>query len=139
MYKVVETADELKKALQVRYKVFTIGQGIDKKLDVDGKDNEALNLIAINNDKVVGTVRFLINGEESILQRLAVLPDYRHQNYASGLINYGKNLLIEKGIKEVIAHAQVRSLGVYLNNGFKTYGEEFLEVGTPHISIKLDL
>ena len=139
MYKVVETQNELEKALRVRYEVFTIGQGIDSKLDVDGKDVEATHLIALDGSEVVGTMRILIEGEKSLFQRLAILPDYRKNGYGYGLMSYAINLMKEQGIKEIIGHSQEYIVGLYKKLGFEVIGNPYTEVGIPHISIRMEL
>ena len=45
----------------------------------------------------------------------------------------------QKGFAEVELHAQSYALDFYRSAGFETKGEEFLEVGIPHRTMRLRL
>ena len=73
----IRDEDELAAALDVRRVVFIDEQGVTVEGDLDGRDHEALQLIALQDGHVIATCRVLLEGPLAKFGRLAVLPDKR--------------------------------------------------------------
>lgn len=138
-YKKVETADELQGAFRVRYLVFTKEQGIDANADLDVHDIDATHFIALNDDKLIGTVRIFPDGENAVIGRLVVLKEERKQGIGTKLMELATEEAKKKGAKKVVCSCQVIAVDFYESLGFKKEGEEFMQVNIPHIKMLLEL
>ena len=134
--KIAETLEELAKCFILRYKVFVLEQGFDEDIEIDEYDNISTHFVAIDDDKVVGTLRLYKKNNGYILGRMAVDALYRKRDIGRNLIQHSIEFLKKSGGKYIIAHSQVQALAFYEKCGFKKSGKEFLEEGAPHILVK---
>lgn len=134
--KIAETLEELAKCFILRYKVFVLEQRFDEDIEIDEFDNIATHLVAIDQDKVVGTLRLYKENDGYILGRMAVDAAYRKKDIGRKLILNSIEFVKRADGKYIIAHSQVQALVFYKKCGFKKYGKEFLEEGVPHILVK---
>ena len=63
---------ELRAALALRYEVFCTEQGVSEAEEIDGRDGEALHLVAVRGGRVIGTCRVLVEDGVGKLGRMAV-------------------------------------------------------------------
>ncbi len=80
------TDAELAAALDLRERVFCGEQGVSREADRDGRDGEALHLVAVEEDRVLGTCRLLFRGRIARLGRLAVEPEARGRGIAAAIL-----------------------------------------------------
>ena len=73
-------------ALAIRRRVFVDEQGIALADEVDGRDDEAVHLLARWRSEAVGAARLLIEGDKAVLARIAVLPEHRGRSIAPRMI-----------------------------------------------------
>jgi predicted GNAT family N-acyltransferase len=137
--KIAETLEELAKCFILRYKVFVLEQGFDEEIEIDEFDNFATHFVAIDEDKVVGTLRLYKKNDGYILGRMAIDAAYRKKDIGRNLIKHTIEFVKRAGGKYIVAHAQVQALTFYEKCGFKKYGKEFLEEAVPHILVKYTL
>lgn len=120
---------------RVRARVFVAEQGVPEHLEWDGRDSEAVHLIAETaSGAAIGTARLLAGGR---LGRMAVLPDYRGQGVGSALLRYALLLARQQGIGTLRLNAQIQVMPFYQRFGFVTVGERFEEAGIPHQAMRL--
>jgi predicted GNAT family N-acyltransferase len=114
----------------IREKVFVEEQGIPLALEWDGRDAEALHLLALDsNGKPVGTVRMLRDGH---IGRLAVLPVARGRGIGSALLRHMLRLVRDRGYPSPFLNAQTAAIPFYRRFSFVSVGPEFLDAGIPH-------
>ncbi len=125
----------------IRDRVFAQEQGIDPNLDWDGKDDQAVHLLAYLEGEAVGVLRLreLENLPTLKLERLAVLPDYRQQGIGSELVYTAIAYAQEQGYRQITLHAQVQTVEFYRRLGFETWGDRFFEAGIEHIQMAMTL
>ncbi|MDQ3647327.1 MAG: GNAT family N-acetyltransferase, partial [Actinomycetota bacterium] len=73
-------------ALSLRERVFAGEQGVDPSADRDGRDHEALHLVALEGGDVVGTCRLVLDGARARLGRLAVTRSRRRAGIGAALL-----------------------------------------------------
>jgi len=78
----------LKDAFRIRHKVFIEEQGVDKFLEYDGLDDEAVHYLVYYDDKPVCTARWRETSEGVKLERFATLKKFRGKSLASVLLRY---------------------------------------------------
>ena len=89
---------ELYNVLQLRSQIFVVEQDC-VYLDIDGKDDKALHVIGLSNNKVVAYTRIFKPGiyfEQASIGRVAVHEDYRK-------FGYGK-IIMQSSIQAVKEH-----------------------------------
>lgn len=134
--KLAENEKEISESREVRKQVFQMEQGIDSKLDFDGKDDEADQFIAYFNNKAVGTIRIrYLADKRAKLERLAILRDYRKMGIGKKLVEHIINYLKEKGIESIMLDSQEQAKNFYERIGFEKKGEVFEEAGIPHVEM----
>ena len=127
---------ELAAALALREEVFCGEQGVTIELDRDGRDGEALHLVAVD-DGVVGTCRVLIEpGGTAKFGRLCVRASARGRGVGAALLAAAEAEARAAGAARVGMHAQTGALGLYERAGYAGYGERFDEEGIEHLGME---
>ena len=121
----------------VRTQVFQMEQRIDPAVEVDGLDEMAFHLLAIQDSKVIGTTRVrVLNDRIAKIERVAVLPAYRKRGFGKKLMETAIGLVRDRQIPEVKLNAQVHARSFYEKLGFQQWSEEFQEAGILHIEMR---
>lgn len=132
------TKQELYDILQLRSEVFVVEQDCVYQ-DIDGKDQKALHVIGIKNNKIIAYTRTFKPGdyfELSSIGRVVVAKNERHFKYG--------NQIMESSIQAIKQHYNETSIKIsaqaYLKSfynrlGFKEVGQEYLEDDIPHIAM----
>lgn len=126
--------DEIAAAIALRAAVFVDEQGVPLEEDVDGRDGEALHLVAVADDgTVVGTCRLLADGPALKLGRLAVAPAARRGGIGLRLLELADAEADARGARRIVLAAQVRALPLYERAGYTARGDVFLDAGIEHL------
>ena len=105
--------------------------------EFDGRDGEALHVVVKDGEKVIGTARVLFLADERAkIERMAVLKPFRRQGIGRRLISFLNEELRNRGIEEVVLHAQYAVVAFYKSCGFEESGLPFWEVGIKHIEMQ---
>ena len=78
---------ELRAALALRHDVFCVEQGVSEADEIDGRDGEALHVVAVRNGRVVGTCRVLVDDGIGKLGRMAVARGARRGGVGAQLLD----------------------------------------------------
>jgi len=123
--------------MRLRAAVFSGEQGIDPLLDFDDADLlESTKHFWIENDGlIVSNMRLAgVSPTRVKLGRVATLPEYRKQGLASQLIQAA---ISSSMASEFYMHAESQLAEWYSGFGFEVVGDEFEEVGLPHVAMIL--
>jgi predicted GNAT family N-acyltransferase len=123
-------------AYAVRHEVFVVGQDVPLDLERDDEDATAVHVVATDGEQVVGAGRLVIAGAVGVLGRLSVLEAYRGRGIGVLLVDLIERQARTRGCASVELHAQVPVRRFYERLGYAAYGEEYLEAGIPHISMR---
>jgi len=135
-YKLVSSDKELEAAFEVRRQVFVEEQGISQDLEFDGRDSEALHMVVVDGDRVIGTARVLfLAANQAKLERMAVLKPFRCKGIGRRVISFLNEELRKRQVKQVVLHAQYSAVGFYKSCGFEESGLPFCEAGIKHIKM----
>jgi predicted GNAT family N-acyltransferase len=129
-------SDLMRNAFEVRYEVFVDEQGVPGELEADEFDPVAIHLVAIRDDKVVGTLRILDHGGAAKIGRVAVRAAARRDGIGARLMERAAAIALERGFAEIVLHAQVAVAGFYRRLGYVEEGDLFDEAGIPHIAMR---
>ncbi len=137
----MRSREELLAAFALRERVFCGEQGVSAEEEIDGRDEEAQHVVALEpgGEVVVGTLRLLVDGERAKIGRVAVAREWRRRGIASRMLALGVAGARERGCAEVRLAAQVAATGVYRQAGFSVESDTFEEAGIPHVWMGLEL
>jgi len=117
----------------LRREVFINEQGVSEADEVDGLDDSAIHLLAVDGDAPVGTARLLVKGAVGKIGRVCVLPAARGTGLGAALILAAlEELRRVPGVTEACLGSQSHATGFYEKLGFVVEGDEFLDAGIPH-------
>ncbi|WP_269929023.1 GNAT family N-acetyltransferase [Kocuria massiliensis] len=122
---------------QLRFEVFTMGQGISDTPDLDGLDLEesTTTFWISDHEEPVCTLRTLARpGEQVAIGRVATSPRYRGQGLAGLLL---ASAIAEYPGRIINIHAQAYLEHWYERFGFRRTGPNFDEAGIPHAPMSL--
>jgi predicted GNAT family N-acyltransferase len=120
-------------------RVFVGEQGVDPPADLDGLDDEALQFVAIEDGRVIGTCRVLIRDGVGRLGRMAVEPWARGRGLGAQLLAEAERGASEAGVTLVRLHAQIAAVELYARGGYTQVGEPFVEEGIDHVTMERSL
>ena len=130
----VQDPREIAEAIALRSAVFVEEQGVPVDEDVDGRDDEALHLVAVDADgAVVGTCRLLIDGPTLKLGRMAVAAPARRQGIGLRLLELTDAQAASAGVERIVLGAQVSAVPLYEQAGYRTRSGVFLDAGIEHV------
>jgi predicted GNAT family N-acyltransferase len=130
---VIRVTRDIATCQRLRRVVFIEEQGVSEADEVDGLDDSAIHLLAVEGDVPVGTARLLVKGTVGKIGRVCVLPAARGAGLGAKLILAAlEELRRQPGVSEAYLGAQSHATGFYEKLGFVVEGEEFLDAGIPH-------
>ena len=131
--------DELYSLLRLRSEVFVVEQNCVYQ-DLDGKDEKALHLIGIFEDKIVAYTRlFKANDyfENASIGRVVIDQNYRDRKWGHELMQQSiAGIKKHFGETKITISAQLYLQKFYESQGFVRTSEMYLEDDIPHIEMK---
>jgi predicted GNAT family N-acyltransferase len=127
---------EVEEALALREQVFCVEQGVELGADRDGLDDRAIQIVALEEGRVVGTCRVLLDGELGRLGRMAVEAPARGRGVGAAILAAAERSAVEAGARLMRLHAQRYVETLYAAAGYAPRGEPFVEEGIPHVSME---
>jgi len=121
-------------AVSVREQVFCREQGVSRSDELDGLDDRALHLVALQSDGlVIGTLRLLQDESRAKVGRVAVEREWRGRGIASRMLELALQRARELGCIEARLAAQLVATGLYERAGFTVESEPFEQAGIVHV------
>ncbi|MDD7971703.1 GNAT family N-acetyltransferase [Roseinatronobacter alkalisoli] len=117
----------------LRRAVFVEEQGVSVIEEVDGRDGDALHLLARKDGRAVGCARVIVAGTTGKIGRVCVLADQRGQGIGIALIEAALDCMRQiEGVTQAQLGAQIYAIGFYERLGFIAVGPEYLDAGIAH-------
>ena len=129
-------AAEVQAAMDLRVGVFCDEQGVDPKAELDALDDEATQIVALDDRVVIATCRLRFLDGECKLERMAVERPYRGAGVGRRLLEAAEDEARRRGASEMLLHAQRRAEGFYAAAGYVAEGETFIEEGIEHVRMR---
>jgi predicted GNAT family N-acyltransferase len=128
--------DEMDALLDLRDRVFCVEQGVPKREEIDGRDGDAIHLVAVREGRVIGTCRLLFIDRTVQLSRLAVEPDARREGIAMALLHEADREAAAARARRIVLHAQTYARELYVADGYEPRGRTFVEAGIEHVAME---
>lgn len=118
--------------IAVRYEVFVDEQHVPIELELDEFDHDAIHLVAVDDENVIGTCRVLQGDDYMKIGRLAVKNSHRHLQVGTRLMELALAIARKGGVPNVVLDSQITVIPFYEHFGFVASGEPFDDAGIPH-------
>ena len=124
-------------AQPIRFEVFVDEQKVPAEIELDEMAPHCLHAVAYDDaGQPLATGRLLPDGH---IGRMAVRKAGRGQGVGGAVLQALIAAARARGDAEVILNAQVHAEGFYQRHGFAREGEQFMEAGIPHITMRARL
>ncbi len=132
------TTGQLYEILRLRAEVFVVEQDCPYQ-DMDGVDQCSYHVWLEDNGDIMAYLRVIEDGTDTV-KIGRVIAAKRRCGLGTGVLKAGIAVAKEKcRAKTIEIHAQTYAKEFYTRQGFVQTSDEFLEVGIPHIGMKLEL
>jgi ElaA protein len=131
--------EELRGAIAVRTEVFCVEQGVPVEEEIDGRDDDAAHLVAVDGGRAVATLRLIVDGEQAKIGRVAVLRGWRRRKIAQSMLQLAIDGARERGCTRASLASQLYATELYERAGFAVDSEVFEEAGMPHVWMRMTL
>jgi predicted GNAT family N-acyltransferase len=128
--------EEMAQLLALRHEVFCGEQGVPEREELDGRDGEAVHLVAVEDGRVLATCRLLFVGATVQFSRLAVARDARRRRIATRLLALADDETRAGGARRLVLHAQTYARSLYDAAGYEPRGRVFMEAGIEHVAME---
>src|ERR1700733_10171868 len=128
--------DEMSAVLALRHEVFCLEQGVPEREEVDGRDGDAMHLVAVSGADLLATCRLLFVGPRVQFSRLAVRVSARRHGIASALLDLADEEARAAGSRRLVLHAPTYARSLYEAAGYEPRGRLFMEAGIEHIAME---
>ncbi|SFJ06706.1 GNAT family N-acetyltransferase [Thermoflavimicrobium dichotomicum] len=137
---IVQNAEELQQALEIRKTVFVEEQQVPEEIEVDEYENTSVHFLAWEGHRPIGTCRLRwINSHTAKAERVAVLKDKRNTGAGKQLMQALEDYAKKHGAQMIVLNAQTQALPFYQKLGYKEMGTPFYEEHIEHIRMQKHL
>lgn len=140
---IVRKADwqkDMASIMRIREAVFINEQNIPPEQEWDELDSQAIHFLSIDGNYAMGTARLTKETEDcGRIGRVAVLKDWRGLHIGEAIIQAVIQEAKLQGFKTLTLSAQKYAIKFYQRFGFEVVGDEFLEVGIPHVDMNYQI
>ena len=131
---------ELEQMYYQRWLVLRSPLGMQRGTEKDKYDDRAYHLVAVCNDRVIGSARLRELSEEvGSIAYVAVLPEFQNQGIGTQLIKELIETGRKKNLKRLRLMTRISALGFYKRLGFSETGEPFVYLDIPHIFMYINM
>jgi predicted GNAT family N-acyltransferase len=134
------TAADWPEVVALRTRVFVGEQGVPAEIEQDEHDATAVHALARDDaGRVVATGRLLVRDGRAVIGRMAVDAAVRGRGYGAAVLAELHRQARALGLAEVELHAQVGARGFYERAGYAAVGDEYVEAGITHVTMRRPL
>ncbi len=113
-------------------------------LDLYAEDLEAeraqLHFGIFEQGEIVACAVVIVENDGSArIRQMAVCSDYQRCGLGTMLIREVEQQMLAKKVRKIVLHARIEAVPFYNRLGYRVTGEQFLEVGIPHLRMEKGL
>jgi predicted GNAT family N-acyltransferase len=131
---------EYKQLLDFRHQLLRAPLGLNLFEEDLSDDQQDFILVVMQGKEIVGCLMLHPLQEGHIkLRQMAIAERFQGKGIGKILMADGEQTAMEHGYGHIVLHARKTAEGFYTRLGYKAFGEEFVEVGIPHIAMQKQL
>ena len=124
---------EYHKMVKLRDEVLRKPLGLAFSREELEKEKDDILVGAFEDDKILACCLLTQTDPETVrLRQMAVKNNQQGKGIGHSMILFAETLARDKGYKKLMMHARDSAIGFYEKQGYKTMGEQFIEVSIPH-------
>jgi len=131
--------DEIAAALELRVQVFCEEQGVAPDEELDGRDHDCTQIVALDEKGVLATCRLRPIEGAAKLERMAVDRRVRGSGVGQRLLARAEEEAHASGAPRMVLHAQRSAEAFYAKGGYQVEGDPFMEAEIEHVRMTKDL
>ena len=136
----VATAADRPEIAALRTRVFVDEQGVPPEVEQDAADETAVHVLSRDGSgRVVATGRLLVHGETAAIGRMAADASVRGRGHGAAVLAELHRQAELRGVATIELHAQVTARRFYERAGYVAVGDEYLEAGIRHVTMRRQL
>ena len=125
--------DDIATCHALRRTVFIEEQGVSQAEEVDGRDGDAVHVLATLDGVPLGCARILFSGEVAKIGRVCVLKEGRGTGLGAAIIDACLSAAgARPNVTKARLGAQTHALAFYERLGFEAFGPVYDDAGIPH-------
>ena len=129
----ISQTDDIATCHALRRAVFIEEQQVSEADEVDGRDGDALHVLATVDGAPMGCARILVNGDTAKIGRVCVLKPARGTGLGAAIIEACLDIArTQPGLTRAKLGAQVHALAFYERLGFTAFGPVYDDAGIDH-------
>lgn len=130
---VISQTDDVAACHALRRVVFIEEQGVSEADEVDGRDGEALHVLASLDGVPLGCARILVSGDTAKIGRVCVLKEARGTGLGAAIIFTCLDVARRQpALTRAKLGSQTHALAFYEKLGFTAFGPIYDDAGIPH-------
>ena len=125
---------EYREMLALRYKILREPLGLNFS-DADlQREKDDIFIACRENGSIIGCcILTRLSGEVVQLRQMAVNTPWQGKDVGTKIVAFTEQYAAEEGYPVIKLHARKTASGFYAKCGYTVFGEEFIEIGIPHV------
>jgi predicted GNAT family N-acyltransferase len=134
----IDSLELLEEALKIRQKVFVEEQNVPFELERNNNELDDIHVLVYEDKVPVATGKLIINNNEYLIGRIAVLSNMRGKSYGDLVVKMLIHKAFSMGANKVQVHSQLHAVDFYKKIGFECIGEIYKEINIEHITMYIN-
>ncbi|HOZ76512.1 MAG TPA: GNAT family N-acetyltransferase [Ferruginibacter sp.] len=124
---------DYEKMVKLRYEIMRKPLGLSFTEDELNKEKDDILIGAFEEDEIIGCCLLTkVDANCTRLRQMAVQKNRQGMGIGESMMQFAENIARDRGFKKIVMHARETAIGFYERYGYKTKGDEFIEVNIPH-------
>ncbi|QOR67652.1 GNAT family N-acetyltransferase [Cytobacillus suaedae] len=132
---VVTNEEQMKDAYSIRRTVFIDEQQVPEEEEIDQYEKDAIHFVLYEDNQPIGAGRFRSIDGIGKIERICVLKEFRSKGAGKVIMDKIEETAKGEGITKLKLNAQTHAEKFYLNIGYTTISDIFLDAGIPHVTM----
>jgi len=129
-------SQEYQDSVQLRNSILRIPLGMNLYEEDLSHEVADFHFAAVENDEVMGCLILSLKSETIVkMRQVAVAAEARNLGVGKALVTHSEHWARMKGYQTIELHARKEAVSFYVNLNYSTVGDEFVEVGIPHVKM----
>lgn len=119
--------------VQLRYEIMRKPLGLSFTEEELKSEKDDILIGAFEDDEILGCCLITkIDSQSARLRQMAVQKNRQGLGIGESMMQFAENIARDRGFRILTMHARETAIGFYERYGYKTCGDEFIEVNIPH-------
>ena len=124
---------EYDQMVKLRYEIMRKPLGLDFNEDELKKEKDDILIGAFEEEIIIGCCLLTkIDSQCTRLRQMAVQKSRQGMGIGESMMQFAENIARDRGFRIITMHARETAIGFYERYGYKTKGDEFVEINIPH-------